>query len=391
MEGGRDHSLPPLFRLLPEAAGEPMDLDATFCVSVKLDPSQPLPPDAWLKSGDVGHLVGQLKGLGRPASEHPWVSKLEVSDPDPPPSLEDILLEWAGSAGRGTIGTPRLRRCFVHEKIGSVPGLYELLAAAVASRAHPPRGPSSNKLSESLKQAKSKWQSGNGNDPLTLALLAFYDLCFEDKQLGEEEEQRLSKGLTDILMGVPGSQLYSGMDSLVSLARLPRARTIADSVFDSKWAFELPRIQRNQASELQAATIKKRKAAALEDEGPEEDDQTEIHEEGKDAEMEGGPEEMIAPEIEGDGEGLPSQLALGRTDGTENGNFVPRTPPFPKSVALAADDAFEQEDAMSEATEETSDLVMGNGELPKAQVEAELLVTESGPVGGEEHEEASEE
>jgi len=114
-----DHlELPPFHRLTE---------GAELTLLVHLDPSAPLPEQAWLRKNDVH---GLLSGLQRSNSaiagqsetavavgtaQHVWFGKIQVMDPDPPPSMRTVLLDWVKTSA---IGAPGARRKWVNDLLG---------------------------------------------------------------------------------------------------------------------------------------------------------------------------------------------------------------------------------------------------------------------------------
>lgn len=111
--------LPPFFRL-PDSTTE-------MVLHVQLDPSAPLPEPAWLRKNDLNELLATLQrgstaiaGKSDTAvlvatAQHVWTGKIEVMDPDPPPSMSTFLYEWVKES---FIGSQKERRKFVDELLG---------------------------------------------------------------------------------------------------------------------------------------------------------------------------------------------------------------------------------------------------------------------------------
>ncbi|TKY88367.1 hypothetical protein EX895_002719 [Sporisorium graminicola] len=111
--------LPPFFRL--------DDASTDLVLQVHLDPSAPLPEPAWLRTNDMHELLASLQrgssaiaGKSETAvsvgtAQHVWAGKIEVLDPDPPPSMSTLLSEWVRES---FIGSQRERRKFVDELLG---------------------------------------------------------------------------------------------------------------------------------------------------------------------------------------------------------------------------------------------------------------------------------
>lgn len=87
---------------------------------MKLDPSAPLPEPTWLRKNDVASLLANLqRSSGRSetavsvgAAQHVWAGKIEVVDPDPPPSMGTVLYEWVKES---VVGSQRERKRFVDQ------------------------------------------------------------------------------------------------------------------------------------------------------------------------------------------------------------------------------------------------------------------------------------
>ncbi|GAC94661.1 hypothetical protein PHSY_002234 [Pseudozyma hubeiensis SY62] len=111
--------LPPFFRLDGSSS--------EVVLQVHLDPSAPLPEPAWLRKNDVDDLLASLQrgstavaqkfdaSASAATVQHVWAGKIEVMDPDPPPSMSTFLYEWVKES---FIGSQRERRKFVDELLG---------------------------------------------------------------------------------------------------------------------------------------------------------------------------------------------------------------------------------------------------------------------------------
>ncbi|KAJ1572749.1 hypothetical protein NDA15_002918 [Ustilago hordei] len=111
--------LPPFFRL-PHPSPQ-------LTILVKLDPSAPLPEPTWLRKNDVASLLANLqRSSGRSetavsvgAAQHVWAGKIEVVDPDPPPSMGAVLYEWVKES---VVGSQRERKRFVDQLLCKAKG-----------------------------------------------------------------------------------------------------------------------------------------------------------------------------------------------------------------------------------------------------------------------------
>ena len=109
-EGEEHLELPPFFRLA--------ELSTDLVLHVHLDPSAPLPEPMWLRNNSINELLAMLQrgstaiaGQSETAvsvgtAQHVWAGKIDVLDPDPPPSMSTLLYAWVkesfiGSQRRG--------------------------------------------------------------------------------------------------------------------------------------------------------------------------------------------------------------------------------------------------------------------------------------------------
>ncbi|CBQ69571.1 conserved hypothetical protein [Sporisorium reilianum SRZ2] len=113
---GEHLELPPFFRL-PASCTD-------VVLHVHLDAGAPLPEPAWLRRNDVAELLaglqrgsssGGVAGAGPLDPPHVWAGKIEVLDPEPPPSMRTFLYEWVKES---FIGSQRERRRFVDQLLG---------------------------------------------------------------------------------------------------------------------------------------------------------------------------------------------------------------------------------------------------------------------------------
>jgi hypothetical protein len=114
-DDGGHLELPPFFRL-----GDEADAGSELTLLVHLDPSAPLPEPAWLRKNEVDDLLASLqqRSGGVEAAQHVWFGKVEVVDPDPPPSMTTVLYEWVKES---LIGSQKERRKFVDDLLRNRP------------------------------------------------------------------------------------------------------------------------------------------------------------------------------------------------------------------------------------------------------------------------------
>ncbi|KAI3482105.1 hypothetical protein L1887_55236 [Cichorium endivia] len=100
--------------------GDEADAGSELTLLVHLDPSAPLPEPAWLRKNEVDDLLASLQQrFGRRGSRAARVfGKVEVVDPDPPPSMTTVLYEWVKES---LIGSQKERRRFVDDLLRNRP------------------------------------------------------------------------------------------------------------------------------------------------------------------------------------------------------------------------------------------------------------------------------
>lgn len=206
--GPRDE-VPPLYRLLPLHGGPASELDhaasraTELRITAYLDKVSPLVEAAWVKTGDLDAFLGPR------APDHVWVDKVTVVDPDPPPTMDTVLSDWAGES---YLGSARDRRRFVAEAFETPRGLVEILARIV--RGDKGSAVPEGSLREPLASALRACANSSNHNHASLAVLAIFDLI-----PGENASQTRTK-VGEILMGFPRHLIFKTLDNLVSAAHV---------------------------------------------------------------------------------------------------------------------------------------------------------------------------
>ena len=219
-----DFNLPPLFRLLPEEAGDEPSVGSELLIQVAFNPDWPLPSDQWLRTGDLSPLLSRYEGVMersrslRSKEAHPWAGRLEVADPDPPPTLKEVLIEWGNKIGGG-------RGSWVTDRFASYEDLVQLYLRSVCadapaanmdrrSRSKPRGAVAADTL---LQSSIDKWGFSDWLDRVTGSMLACFDLFLGERPSDPDELKRLTKGLESILNGLPLHLLHRGVEQMVRL------------------------------------------------------------------------------------------------------------------------------------------------------------------------------
>jgi hypothetical protein len=219
---GNFAELPPLYRLLPEHDGpdEDEEYDAQgaseLVIHVAIDKLANGAEDKWLKTGDVSEWLSALPAFSARLSEQIWQGKIEVVDPDPPPTMRDLCEEWAAKSGTGV---PRDRRRFAQEQLEGTQGLIEMLARAVRPDAAISVKPS--ELVGPLAEASQLTHFTTNHAHLPLAVFALWSMITE--YAGLDAADALNKRLNDILMSMPQPVIFAAMEGLVSASDLSLA------------------------------------------------------------------------------------------------------------------------------------------------------------------------
>ncbi|KAK0553546.1 hypothetical protein OC846_002467 [Tilletia horrida] len=234
-------TLPPLFRLRESSESG----QTVIRVTVHLDPQYPVRQAEWLRTGDIEEHLNTYE-IGE--QSNPWRSKIVVMDPDPEPTIDDMLESWAT---KSFLMNGRDRRRFVRG--------YFFLPPAADSGAGDDQDIAADSIDEhygvtvwSLGQlfgrlgqgknerytvpvtpaAKLRTGSTSGPNPLTmvateqifgsghaqsmagLSAVALFELTRELAQAVGWSDFQLRAKLGQILLGLPQHTLFRAMDSL---------------------------------------------------------------------------------------------------------------------------------------------------------------------------------
>lgn len=196
-----DGSLPPLHRVSP---GQGVTL------TVYLNKKKPLSEPKWCRTNQADEWLWEQFGR---RSESGWRGKLEIMDPDAPPTLATILDTWKTSSSSGTAAD---RGAFTASLLASPNDLLEILLRLTRGERNPTAsigtGPTSaNGPLATAIRADSPYASHQTH--VSLAILAMYRLTTEyAAQAGQSDV--LNEKIADIIKSLPTHMIHKSLDGL---------------------------------------------------------------------------------------------------------------------------------------------------------------------------------
>ncbi|EJD53922.1 hypothetical protein AURDEDRAFT_110617 [Auricularia subglabra TFB-10046 SS5] len=177
-----------------------------------LDRDKPLSAPKWLKTGDLQEWL--KVSLGKAAAipgEDSWIGRIEVADPDPPPSIHTVLDLWARSS---SVGKQADRLAFVDEHMKDVRNILEVLLRLVRSDRAAPFNARTEQQSAPLAAALPHGSGlANHQTHITLAILAVYKLA-EDQALSTGTLATLTSHIGEIVRCIPQHLIHKSLDAI---------------------------------------------------------------------------------------------------------------------------------------------------------------------------------
>ncbi|OBZ71914.1 hypothetical protein A0H81_08263 [Grifola frondosa] len=158
-----------------------------------LDRAHPLSEARWVKSGDVQEwlrsIFGRMFWVSGDAADG-WEKRIEIADPDPAPTIWNLLEQWAQHSANGT---PTERQRFPSAAAASQPVAGPLLAALSPESAHAAQ-----------------------QTHVSLAVLAIFRLAVEyaKKAAGEKGKGEAEERVGEIIRALPSHLLYKSLDGI---------------------------------------------------------------------------------------------------------------------------------------------------------------------------------
>ena len=215
-------SLPPFYRLLAHHEG-PLDEvnhaavgSEEMIITVQLAEQNAKQELKWVKTGDVEEWLSALPGFHSslssttgPNAVHAWTNKISVVDPDPPPTVEDVLEDWSLKSFVGNLGE---RSRFLEEyRLPSSSGIADLICKLIrGDRANPT--PNVRELGLPLQQAMEGTRFHQNH--LTLSILALVRLVSEFADLAGVGKEVVDAKIQEIFMCLPTHLIFRACDGL---------------------------------------------------------------------------------------------------------------------------------------------------------------------------------
>ncbi|KAH0587213.1 hypothetical protein H2248_006020 [Termitomyces sp. 'cryptogamus'] len=210
---GCDDTLPPFSKA---------SIPSTITLRVYLDTARPLSEPKWAKSGDVQEwlksMFGRMFWVAGDAAEG-WEKKIQVVDPDPPPTIWTVLEGWAANSPAGVLNE---RQRFLKTHMSETDNILEILLRLVRGEratASYQSGPaiSAPSISGPLLSALSHGSAhGAQQTHVSLAVLAMFRMAVEyaSKAGGEKGKTEVEERMGEIIRCLPSHLVYKSLDGI---------------------------------------------------------------------------------------------------------------------------------------------------------------------------------
>ncbi|KAL6306737.1 hypothetical protein BKA93DRAFT_136760 [Sparassis latifolia] len=198
-----------------------VSLPAKVTLIGHLDRERPLSEPKWVKTGDVQEwlrsMFGRMFWVAGDAADG-WEKKIEVADPDPPPTIWTLLEAWAGNSSVGLVNE---RQRFLRTHMTETDNILEILLRLVRGErsSYNQNTPtiSAPSVSGPLLSALSQGSAhGAQQTHVSLAVLAIFRLAVEyakkaapDTGKGEAEAR-----VGEIIRCLPSHLIYKSLDGI---------------------------------------------------------------------------------------------------------------------------------------------------------------------------------
>ncbi|KIP09860.1 hypothetical protein PHLGIDRAFT_126004 [Phlebiopsis gigantea 11061_1 CR5-6] len=186
-----------------------------------LDKERPLSEPRWVKTGDVQEwlksMFGRMFWVAGDAADG-WEKKIEVVDPDPPPTIWTVLEAWAVNSN---VGVQSERQRFLRTHMAETDNILEILLRLVrgerASYSQPAPALSAPSVSGPLLSALSPGSAhGAQQTHVSLAVLAIFRLSveFARKADGDDGKGEVEERVGEIIRCLPSHLIYKSLDGI---------------------------------------------------------------------------------------------------------------------------------------------------------------------------------
>ncbi|KAI0347026.1 hypothetical protein BDW22DRAFT_1386908 [Trametopsis cervina] len=205
------------------------ELPLQVVLTAYLDKARPLSEPRWVKTGDVQDWLKSMFGRmfwGAGDAVDGWEKKIEVVDPDPPPTIWTVLEAWAVNSN---IGTQNERQRFLRTHMTETDNILEILLRLVrgerASYSQSTPVISAPSVSGPLLSALSQGSAhGAQQTHVSLAVLAIFRLAveFAKKAAKDEGKVEAEARMGEIIRCLPSHLIYKSLDGIFKEWRLEK-------------------------------------------------------------------------------------------------------------------------------------------------------------------------
>lgn len=208
-------SIPPLHRQLgcPTPPVEPLS------INVYLNKKNPLSLPRWCRTNSADDWLHEQFGQNKSRGGAGWRGKLEVMDPDPPPTLSDILDTWSASS---SVGSPTKRGEFTSGLLSEPYDLLEILLRLARGDRNPSFSSSTSSSSSTTTTAAGSLAAAIRADSpyashqthVSLAILAMYRLTTDYAAKAGEKSEVVNEKIGDIIKSLPSGMISRSLDGM---------------------------------------------------------------------------------------------------------------------------------------------------------------------------------
>ncbi|KAG6819203.1 hypothetical protein H0H93_014376 [Arthromyces matolae] len=197
-------------------------LPSTITLCVYLDTARPLSEPKWAKTGDIHDwlksMFGRMFWVAGDAADG-WEKKIQVVDPDPPPTIWTVLDGWATNSPAGILSE---RQRFLKTHMTETDNILEILLRLVRGEratASYQSGPaiSAPSISGPLLSALSQGSAHAAQQThVSLAVLAMFRMGVEyaQKASGEKGKTEAEERMGEIIRCLPSHLIYKSLDGI---------------------------------------------------------------------------------------------------------------------------------------------------------------------------------
>lgn len=197
-------------------------IPSSLTMLVHLDTARPLSEPKWAKSGDIQEwlksMFGRMFWVAGEAAEG-WEKKIQVVDPDPPPTIWTVLEGWATNS---PVGNPNERQRFLKTHMTETDNILEILLRLVrGERATPSyqsgQAISAPNVSGPLLSALSPGSAhGAQQTHVSLAVLALFRMTVEYAKKAAPDTGKIAaeERVGEIIRCLPSHLVYKSLDGI---------------------------------------------------------------------------------------------------------------------------------------------------------------------------------